>query len=80
MTQKPENVTCPECGGQMLSRVNRKTGQRFFGCATYPECRGTRNTDGESKPRQQPDDCEAQDELPSRVQSDRDRGRWRQPS
>jgi ssDNA-binding Zn-finger/Zn-ribbon topoisomerase 1 len=47
---KPENVTCPKCGGPMVSRANRKTGQRFWGCRDYPTCKGTRNTDGEAKP------------------------------
>lgn len=45
---KPENVKCPRCGGPMVSRANRQTGQRFWGCAEYPQCTGTRNTDGEA--------------------------------
>lgn len=45
---KPQNVTCPECGGPMLSRANRSSGQRFWGCNDYPQCRGTRNTDGDA--------------------------------
>ena len=49
MTQKPENLTCPECGEPMVSRANAITGQRFWGCSNYPQCRGTRDTDGESK-------------------------------
>ncbi len=32
----------------MVSRLNTKTGQRFWGCAQFPECRGTRDTDGRS--------------------------------
>ena len=46
---KPQNVICPECGSWMMSRVNRQTGQRFWGCHTFPECKGTRDTDGRSK-------------------------------
>ena len=45
---KPENVTCPKCGGPMASRANRQTGQRFWGCRAFPECKGTRDTDGNS--------------------------------
>lgn len=45
---KPENVTCPECGGPMTSRVNKSSGQRFWGCNDFPRCRGTRDTDGRS--------------------------------
>lgn len=33
----------------MVSRMNSKSGQRFWGCARFPDCRGTRNTDSESK-------------------------------
>lgn len=32
----------------MVSRKNSQTGQRFWGCEDFPECRGTRNTDGEA--------------------------------
>jgi ssDNA-binding Zn-finger/Zn-ribbon topoisomerase 1 len=45
---KPENVACPACGGSMVSRKNHRDGRRFWGCANYPECRGTRDTDGRS--------------------------------
>jgi ssDNA-binding Zn-finger/Zn-ribbon topoisomerase 1 len=45
---KPQNVTCPECGELMVSRANKTTGQRFWGCSNYPACKGTRDTDGES--------------------------------
>ncbi len=31
----------------MVSRLNRAKQQRFWGCAGYPLCNGTRNTDGE---------------------------------
>jgi ssDNA-binding Zn-finger/Zn-ribbon topoisomerase 1 len=61
---RPENVKCPECGGPMVSRVNGWSRQRFWGCSAYPDCRGTRNTDGESKqereerPDQEEDDGE----------------------
>jgi len=40
---------CPECGEPMISRANKTTGQRFWGCSNYPTCKGTRNTDGESR-------------------------------
>lgn len=43
---KPENVRCPKCDGPMLSKKNHRTGQRFWGCAAYPKCNGTRDTDG----------------------------------
>ncbi len=68
---KPENVSCPECGGPMVSRANRRDGTRFWGCADYPRCRGTRNTDGEAPEERTPD-------LPSNRIRDRDGVvRWR---
>lgn len=35
-------VCCPKCGGEMVNRANRKTGDPFWGCAKFPKCRGTR--------------------------------------
>ena len=42
----PESPTtispaCPRCAAPMVMRSNRKTGQSFWGCSKYPECRGT---------------------------------------
>jgi hypothetical protein len=39
--------TCPTCGGSMVLRTARKgrnSGWRFYGCARYPSCRGTRRS------------------------------------
>jgi len=33
---------CPKCGKPMVERSNRKTGQKFWGCSTFPACRGVR--------------------------------------
>lgn len=33
---------CPICGGELVERVNRRSGERFLGCARFPKCRGTR--------------------------------------
>lgn len=45
---------CPDCGGRMRKRVNRETGEAFWGCAGYPRCRGSLPWDGisEAPPRQ----------------------------
>lgn len=32
----------------MRLRQNKMTGDQFFGCPKFPECRGVRNTDGEN--------------------------------
>lgn len=45
---KPENLTCPECGLEMVRRTN-KYGKSFWGCRDYPNCKGTRNVDGDSR-------------------------------
>lgn len=34
--------SCPRCGGEMVKRTNRKTGDTFWGCSEFPKCRGTR--------------------------------------
>lgn len=36
--------SCPECGGGMLKRANRKTGEPFWGCEKFPKCKGTRKS------------------------------------
>lgn len=33
---------CPKCGKEMQLRANRRTNERFWGCTSYPGCRGTR--------------------------------------
>jgi len=40
--------SCPTCGAQMVRRTARKgksAGQTFWGCSTYPACRGVRASD-----------------------------------
>lgn len=44
---KPENVKCPECDGPMVSRKG-KFGI-FWGCKSFPACKGTRDSMGLSK-------------------------------
>lgn len=37
--------SCPQCSGSMVPRIAKRgnqAGQRFWGCAAYPTCRGTR--------------------------------------
>lgn len=40
-TPAPGPGVCPKCGSEMAQRQNRKTGEAFLGCTTYPSCRGT---------------------------------------
>ena len=67
-----ENVACPECGGAMVSRANKTTGQRFWGCKDYPKCRGTRDTDGNSAAERRGEGLAASERLRGN-----DRQRWR---
>jgi restriction system protein len=44
---KPSATTspaCPLCGSAMIQRIAKKganAGSKFWGCSTYPNCRGT---------------------------------------
>ena len=38
-------LVCPSCGQPMVLRTSRRgtnTGNQFWGCSTYPACKGTR--------------------------------------
>ena len=44
----PVAPTCPTCGARMVERTAKKgknAGQPFWGCGTYPDCRGIRPID-----------------------------------
>ena len=34
---------CPYCGGRMVLRTRKSDGAKFYGCASYPSCRGIVN-------------------------------------
>ena len=72
-----ENVKCPSCGGPMVSRANKRTGQRFWGCQKYPDCKGTLNTDGEARSDGWDNRDLTDDSAPSERLRQNDRGRWR---
>jgi restriction system protein len=41
----PERPSCPSCGAEMVLRRaknGKNSGQVFWGCSTFPRCRGTR--------------------------------------
>lgn len=69
---KPENVKCPDCDGPMVPRSS--THGKFWGCANFPKCRGTRNDMGEASRRY---DEAGESSLPSERWRERDRERWR---
>lgn len=35
-------MKCPICGAEMVKRENHSTGELFWGCSSYPACKGTR--------------------------------------
>lgn len=72
-----EETLCPTCGGPMVSRANKASGQRFWGCKNYPTCKGTRNTDGEAPLWRNDDVGEMEPFTPSDRQRMNDKGRWR---
>ena len=37
---------CPDCYEIMVLRTRKSDGVKFWGCSTWPECTGTRNSDG----------------------------------
>lgn len=41
---------CPDCGAIMVLRRNRNTGQKFWACNRFPDCRGTRDIDEDGEP------------------------------
>ncbi|MBQ8708868.1 MAG: topoisomerase DNA-binding C4 zinc finger domain-containing protein [Succinivibrionaceae bacterium] len=42
---------CPDCGRPMVKRRSAKTGNEFWGCSGYPECRCIVDENRQSKPR-----------------------------
>jgi ssDNA-binding Zn-finger/Zn-ribbon topoisomerase 1 len=48
-----ENLKCPECDSKMVSRKGQYG--TFWGCSRYPNCRGTRDSQGRSKAERQAD-------------------------
>lgn len=39
---EPGPGPCPICEFPMVLRENCRTGQKFYGCMSYPQCTGTR--------------------------------------
>lgn len=46
--KRSQEPACPKCGSAMVRRVAKQganEGRAFFGCSTYPKCRGTLSAD-----------------------------------
>lgn len=39
---KAKPINCI-CGNEMISKENKKTGENFYGCSTYPKCKHTKS-------------------------------------
>lgn len=50
-----EDLECPYCQGPMVLRMNGKTGEAFYGCRSFPKCKGTRDSQGRSIEQQRED-------------------------
>jgi len=37
----PTALSCPRCGATMVRRLNKTTKSEFWGCVSFPKCRGT---------------------------------------
>lgn len=51
-SDKSDGPACPKCGQPMLRRTARqgpRTGQSFWGCSGYPDCKGTLPTGSSEK-------------------------------
>jgi restriction system protein len=45
LTKAPSQPECPQCGKPMVRRTARRgptAGSQFWGCSSYPDCRGIR--------------------------------------
>jgi len=49
-------IKCPECGASMILRSTKKftnkdgSPRKFYGCSTFPKCRGTHGAHQDGKP------------------------------
>jgi endonuclease YncB( thermonuclease family)/predicted RNA-binding Zn-ribbon protein involved in translation (DUF1610 family) len=43
VAQSVPDFSCPNCGAEMVTRSNRKTGAIFWGCSGFPKCKGSRS-------------------------------------
>jgi ssDNA-binding Zn-finger/Zn-ribbon topoisomerase 1 len=51
-SSRNEVQECSKCGAGMVVRKNSKTGEKFWGCSTFPKCRNSKNylLKGDAKP------------------------------
>lgn len=42
-----ETEKCPNCGGTLVLRTNKHTGEVFWGCGNFPNCRYSRSLESQ---------------------------------
>lgn len=47
---KSSGLKCPECGSAMVRRIQRSTGDPFWGCSAFPNCRATHGAHPDGRP------------------------------
>lgn len=77
-----EDVKCPDCNGEMISRKSQYG--TFWGCKAYPKCKGTRDSNGMSRAEREAAKAENEksfddtgNDMPSNLQKENDRYRFR---
>lgn len=77
MSFKYEENLCPECNGEMISRTG-KYGV-FWGCKKFPECKGTRDSQGRSKKDREEWKAKQQEKTDEMTSKERAEKRWTVP-
>jgi ssDNA-binding Zn-finger/Zn-ribbon topoisomerase 1 len=73
MTFKYDEVLCPICNGPMISR--KSVHGVFWGCKKFPNCNGTRDSQGRSKADRMKEKGEEVEDTREGLTVDRDSGR-----
>lgn len=60
--------SCPKCGAEMRERTRRSDGAKFYGCSTFPRCKGTRDASAVGGTAQQIKTVEKKEYPPSPLQ------------
>ena len=55
------DLKCGECGAPMVLRKSTKYDSPFYGCSTFPECRGTVGAHRDGRPKGTPGDRKTKD-------------------
>ena len=67
-------MKCSECGSEMVLRTNKATGNTFYGCVTFPDCRHTEIDNGQEVHTANPNPSKSgdPDKWPAQLRSDQE--------